>query len=995
MRWSVIFLTILSVSLVFSVKLTGVNVVDSSAAITVELTFDSYPSFSTETDISKTIFSIVIKDMDISFMTMPVHIGPLEMVRFAKVGKEAYIIFYSLVPTKPVVKKSGSTIMISFRKSPKRINISFESGIKLEEVIKYLSEYLNLNVILSSEVSKMGIPSIMLNDVTPEDAIRAVLISVPGVAYSYFPDGTLYIGKAGGDISEKFNKFWGIYSVKSPEVAEAVSEIIPGAIAEYLKRKSILLVYGGPAIHTKVAEVLSGKRGYEVVSVKNPEEAVRVLEELFEASVTYLPPDKVVLKGDLPTVMKMKDVLEKLGIVGEAKEKIVMKSSDVEIDLAKLEAYAETLKEIQEFVSKKTNCETLKVEYYPSLKKVAVYGSDEKAVLEALNMANEAAQKYKPHQPAIAPEKGKEEEKGRYSIVVNVQGGIESDVIKELKSYVMAEKEATVEIYSYPKIGKVIVESDDKDAALFVKNFLEFLSKEDVIVEYVKVGAGFQYDSFVKVIGKILPTLVALPVKDTRLIILSGKKDEIARAKGILDLFERPDLIVKIIEYPTGIPIKDLLGMLKDRFPALKSVVMENRGIVLVAGRKEDVDKFQAIIEDLEKQLESVPGPVTESEATETKIVTEMGGKFYIDASGVPLAKVIKEVFRLSGKSIIFLDYPGERVYMSVSGIDFSSFEKVIDLYGYEIKSFYKGSLLKKKETEEKVTKPIERGKYIVFKVSHNTDKITEMVKHFDGNIFVDEVSGVSIISGIEDEEAMRIVTSYIKELSEAPKQIEIEVKLVDEILSDGNSKSWRTSLGLPIGTGSATATGEGLNLSTDIITLTQYEKLLESLAKGTVSIGFSGSISGEKANIIAAPKVVTSSGEEARVFIGDKAIYTLPGGTPLELLYGVELIIRPTYRPDGTIDLDISVKVSDYGSPQGGTTIPPERMREATTRVTVKEGETVVIGGLLREITDKTVTKLPLLGDLPIIGELFKSTNESKEKRNLTIFITARVVNP
>ena len=120
-----------------------------------------------------------------------------------------------------------------------------------------------------------------------------------------------------------------------------------------------------------------------------------------------------------------------------------------------------------------------------------------------------------------------------------------------------------------------------------------------------------------------------------------------------------------------------------------------------------------------------------------------------------------------------------------------------------------------------------------------------------------------------------------------------------------------------------------------------------------------------------------------------------MPSGTPLEQLYGVELIIKPTYRPDGTIDLEIKVKVSNSAPPAGGTTIPAERMREATTKVVIKEGETVVIGGLSREIVDKNVTKLPFLGDLPIIGQLFRSVNESKEKRNLTIFISAKVVKP
>ena len=96
-----------------------------------------------------------------------------------------------------------------------------------------------------------------------------------------------------------------------------------------------------------------------------------------------------------------------------------------------------------------------------------------------------------------------------------------------------------------------------------------------------------------------------------------------------------------------------------------------------------------------------------------------------------------------------------------------------------------------------------------------------------------------------------------------------------------------------------------------------------------------------------------------------------------------------------------------EYGGPSvaisGGTTVtvPPGfyqpifAVRELTTRVTVWDGATLVMGGLTREDVKKVNDKVPVLGSVPIIGRLFRSEGESSQKRNLLIFVTANLVNP
>jgi general secretion pathway protein D len=135
----------------------------------------------------------------------------------------------------------------------------------------------------------------------------------------------------------------------------------------------------------------------------------------------------------------------------------------------------------------------------------------------------------------------------------------------------------------------------------------------------------------------------------------------------------------------------------------------------------------------------------------------------------------------------------------------------------------------------------------------------------------------------------------------------------------------------------------------------------------------------------------------------------------------GVTLEVEPVVGPDGfTIDLNLVPQVVEfegfinYGSPIQTTATNPLTgvsttnvitpniinqpifsTRKVQTSVTVFDGQTVVLGGLIREDVQKTEDKIPLLGDIPIIGRLFRSQTEQHVKRNLVIFVSARLINP
>ncbi|MBI2517888.1 MAG: hypothetical protein HYV95_13370 [Opitutae bacterium] len=149
----------------------------------------------------------------------------------------------------------------------------------------------------------------------------------------------------------------------------------------------------------------------------------------------------------------------------------------------------------------------------------------------------------------------------------------------------------------------------------------------------------------------------------------------------------------------------------------------------------------------------------------------------------------------------------------------------------------------------------------------------------------------------------------------------------------------------------------------------------------------------------------------------GGSAGVAITAGTPQEFTtrnVGVELKVTPTVEEDNhSISLDLNPKVTEfegfveYGGQSiaisGSTTVtvpsgfyqPIFGVREVSTRVTIWDGATIVMGGLTREDVKKNRDKIPVLGNVPVLGRLFRSNGESAQKRNLLIFVTANLVNP
>ena len=154
------------------------------------------------------------------------------------------------------------------------------------------------------------------------------------------------------------------------------------------------------------------------------------------------------------------------------------------------------------------------------------------------------------------------------------------------------------------------------------------------------------------------------------------------------------------------------------------------------------------------------------------------------------------------------------------------------------------------------------------------------------------------------------------------------------------------------------------------------------------------------RARIRSNPRIAAVNGKSAEIFIGqDRFIlveYYLNGqqqqrveGVPV----GVRLEVRPWTGGNGEITTRVDVEVSNISEIDPDTRLPLLSKRQATTTVRTKDGETIVIGGLRLRQKETTTRKIPLLGDVPLIGSLFSGESETNVDRELVVFVTPRIL--
>jgi pilus assembly protein CpaC len=209
------------------------------------------------------------------------------------------------------------------------------------------------------------------------------------------------------------------------------------------------------------------------------------------------------------------------------------------------------------------------------------------------------------------------------------------------------------------------------------------------------------------------------------------------------------------------------------------------------------------------------------------------------------------------------------------------------------------------------------------------------------------------------------------------------------------------------IGSSSSSSSGSGVSGTAGSASFSQEGNIFAFFPGLNVGADIHALITKNVVQVLAEPNLLATNGKEASFLAGGEFPYPVVSGTSsgtaavsIEFKeYGIRLNFIPTITPRGTIHLQVAPEVSalDYSNEAtiSGFEVPGLTVRRVNTEVELKDGQTFIIGGLLdKSLTDK-FTKIPFIGDIPILGKLFQSESKTKNDTELIVLVTPEIVSP
>ncbi|HGM2292853.1 TPA: type IV pilus secretin PilQ [Neisseria gonorrhoeae] len=282
------------------------------------------------------------------------------------------------------------------------------------------------------------------------------------------------------------------------------------------------------------------------------------------------------------------------------------------------------------------------------------------------------------------------------------------------------------------------------------------------------------------------------------------------------------------------------------------------------------------------------------------------------------------------------------------------------------------------------------------------------------GSVLIDPATNTLIVT--DTRSVIEKFRKLIDELDVPAQQVMIEARIVEA--ADGFSRD----LGVKFGaTGrkklknETSAFGWGVNsgfgggnkweaqtkINLPVAAAANSISLVRAISSGALNLELSASESLSKTKTLANPRVLTQNRKEAKIESGYEIPFTVTtasgGGnsTNTELKKAVlGLTVTPNITPDGQIIMTVKInKDSPAQCASGNNTILCISTKSLNTQAMVENGGTLIVGGIYEENNDNTLTKVPLLGDIPVIGNLFKTRGKKTDRRELLIFITPRII--
>jgi general secretion pathway protein D len=352
-------------------------------------------------------------------------------------------------------------------------------------------------------------------------------------------------------------------------------------------------------------------------------------------------------------------------------------------------------------------------------------------------------------------------------------------------------------------------------------------------------------------------------------------------------------------------------------------------------------------------------------------------------------------------------------VSLSASNISFKqAFSMILQSGGASYKALGSNSILVYQNTPEK------RLKYadVYFKTFHlnniKADKMAEMLKsHLElKNVSVN--SELNIVQIRDSHENLDIIEKLIAVNDRMPAEVMLDV----EILEISRTKA--EALGLDYGTqisisppaATTTTDSKGNATTTGGVTAAQFVngQFMRSVLGGasvslpTVTLKYmQQEVDGR---VLAKPSIRTVDGRPAKIHIGDRVplrsstVQDVTGQSRTMYEYrdiGIKLEVLPKYHMDDTISVELTMEVSSLGNNLGTVAEPAYAIgtRNINTTMLLREGETAMLGGLIRDDERRTMNKVPGLSDMGVVGKLFTSKEENHDRTDVLLTITPKII--
>ena len=285
--------------------------------------------------------------------------------------------------------------------------------------------------------------------------------------------------------------------------------------------------------------------------------------------------------------------------------------------------------------------------------------------------------------------------------------------------------------------------------------------------------------------------------------------------------------------------------------------------------------------------------------------------------------------------------------------------------------------------------------------VGRNADGKLTPVQDLTGQVTAIPDPNTNSIIIVANPDYAALIKSILAQLDKIPEQVMIETIIVEANL-DNTEKlgiEWnyldKGALGVS-GQNGNSGINFGINSTTNPPQGFKY-----TIGGKNLTVFLNALKTDAKFSILSTPRIFTSNNVQGQINISQSLPYitssrTDPSGA-LTYNYsnvdvGIVLTVTPRITANGYVTMDINQTANDL---QGYTTFnaPIVNKREANTIVSVKNGETIILGGIIRNSVTATTNKVPILGDIPILGNLFKSNSKEKHKTELMILLRPRIV--